>query len=80
MLGHAPSLQHVSWPQPDEEALQADENEVVFQVSGTLRGKEMLPAGTDGATLEQRALAHPGFQDPMPRCVRGRNTDDRQRC
>lgn len=62
MLGHPPSLQNVAWPEFDEAAAQADEIEVVFQVNGKVRGKEMMPADSSDDALKAAALANPGVE------------------
>lgn len=45
ILGNEESLTYVPWPTYDEAALVEDEVEVVFQVNGKLRGKQMSLVG-----------------------------------
>jgi leucyl-tRNA synthetase len=47
------------WPQVDPAALLQDEIELVLQINGKLRGKIVVPAGADRATIEGAAKAAP---------------------
>lgn len=55
-LGHTESVHLQEWPEYDPDAVVADQIEVVIQVNGRVREKMMVPAGTAGNDLEQRAL------------------------
>ncbi|KAA0910594.1 leucine--tRNA ligase [Pusillimonas sp. ANT_WB101] len=46
------------WPQVDEEALVADEIELVLQVNGKLRGELKVPTQSTKEAIEQAAVAH----------------------
>ena len=56
-LGRAQSVLEAPWPRWRADALVVDTVTVVVQVNGKLRGRFEAPAGTDGETLEQMALA-----------------------
>ncbi|MFC4487275.1 leucine--tRNA ligase [Tepidiphilus baoligensis] len=45
------------WPEPDPAALQRSEVELVLQINGKTRGKIVVPAQADQATIESTALA-----------------------
>jgi leucyl-tRNA synthetase len=45
------------WPEVDAAALEQDEIELVLQVNGKLRGKLVVPASADRATIEASARA-----------------------
>jgi len=47
------------WPEVDPTALVQDEIELVLQVNGKLRGKLVVPANADRATIEAAARASP---------------------
>lgn len=49
------------WPEIDEQALIADEIEMVLQINGKLRGSIMVPNGTDKVAIEELAKAHPSL-------------------
>jgi len=61
-LGHAPSVTTVRWPAFDPAMLVADEVEIVLQVNGKVRGRIMVPAGADRASIEAIALADASVQ------------------
>ncbi len=48
----------VAWPQVDEQALVADEIELMLQVNGKLRGSVVVPHGSDKSVIEQAAAGH----------------------
>ncbi|EJW94736.1 leucyl-tRNA synthetase, partial [gut metagenome] len=50
------------WPVWSEEAMKADEIELVVQVNGKLRGKIRVAAEADQPTIEAAALANPDVQ------------------
>jgi leucyl-tRNA synthetase len=47
-----------AWPEPLEEALVQDEQELVLQVNGKHRGSVKVKVGADKAAIEAAALAH----------------------
>jgi leucyl-tRNA synthetase len=61
-LGYGPNILEAAWPEPLEEALVQDEQELVLQVNGKLRGSLKVKVGADGvadrAAIEAAALAH----------------------
>ncbi|WP_069385299.1 leucine--tRNA ligase [Cellulosimicrobium cellulans] len=67
-LGHAPSVADAGWPRVDPTLLVDDTVEAVVQVDGRVRGRVVVPADVDDATLRDRALALPG----VSRAARGR--------
>jgi leucyl-tRNA synthetase len=56
-LGKTESVHLQSWPVYDSSVLQADEVEIVVQVNGKVRGRLTIPAGLEGAAMQERALA-----------------------
>jgi leucyl-tRNA synthetase len=56
-LGHAESLAYEPFPEPDPGFLVEDTVEVPVQVNGKVRGRIVVPAGADEATLEAAARA-----------------------
>lgn len=58
-LGHAPSVADAGWPHVDTALLVDDTVEAVVQVDGKVRGRVVVPADVDDATLHDRALALP---------------------
>jgi leucyl-tRNA synthetase len=50
------------WPRVDATALVQEQIELVLQVNGKLRGKLIVPAGADTATIEHAAVASPEVQ------------------
>ncbi len=61
-LGRAPSILNAEWPRVNEAALYREEVEIVLQVNGKLRGRILVGAGADQASIEQEALADPQVQ------------------
>ncbi|HEU0196972.1 MAG TPA: leucine--tRNA ligase [Nevskiaceae bacterium] len=60
-LGYAARLGDLldaPWPEVDEQALVADEIELVLQVNGKLRGSIKVAHSADKAAIERHALAH----------------------
>ncbi|HVC97995.1 MAG TPA: class I tRNA ligase family protein, partial [Pirellulales bacterium] len=55
VLGHAESLAYEPWPAFDESAIKEDTVEVPVQINGKVRGRVVVPAGADQATLEAAA-------------------------
>lgn len=56
-IGHTESVHLVSWPKYSEEALLADEVEVVLQINGKVRDRLMVPAQLMPKELEKVVLA-----------------------
>ena len=46
------------WPELDEQALIADEVELMLQVNGKLRGSLVVPQGAEKTAIEQAAAEH----------------------
>jgi leucyl-tRNA synthetase len=61
-MGFGEDVMQAAWPEPDAQALQQDEVELVVQVNGKLRGSILVPNGADRAAIEQLALANPNVQ------------------
>ena len=57
-LGFGDDILNAPWPEPDAQALEQDEVELVLQVNGKLRGHMRVPKSADREQLEQLALAH----------------------
>ncbi len=55
---HYGDLLDAPWPAVDEQALIADEIELMLQVNGKLRGSVVLPASADQQEIEASARAH----------------------
>ena len=62
-LGHEPSIMETPWPEFDEEAIQADEVEIIVQVNGKLRSRLTVPRGLAKEELESRSLAEEHIQE-----------------
>lgn len=58
ILGHEESIGFAPWPTYDEKELVENEIEVIFQVNGKLRGKEMVAIDLPKEELEKLALEH----------------------
>ena len=56
-LGYGEDILKAPWPEPDPEALQQEEVNLVAQVNGKLRGHFKVPVNADRAQIEQAALA-----------------------
>jgi len=56
-LGHSEDLSALGWPEWDEQALVEDQKQIVVQVNGKVRGKVLVAADADQASVEQAALA-----------------------
>ena len=69
-LGHAESLAHAKWPEPEAAFLAVDEIEVSVQVAGKLRARVRVPADADEAAVRTAALSdenvkkHLGAREP----------------
>src|SRR5262245_21855148 len=57
LLGHSKTLAYEPWPQFDEALTKDAEIEIPVQILGKLRGKVVVPAGSDQATLIAAARA-----------------------
>ena len=57
LLGHDRSILFAAWPTHRESALASEEQLIVVQVNGKLRGKFVAATGADDRTLEALALA-----------------------
>jgi len=57
-LGYGPDILQAAWPEPLEEALVQDVQELVLQVNGKLRGSIKVKVGADKTAIEVAALAH----------------------
>ncbi len=55
-VGHKDSVHKQSWPAYNEQALVADEVEVVLQINGKVRDRLVVPAQIDRAELEKAVL------------------------
>jgi len=56
-LGYGDDILKASWPEPDEQAMQQDEVELVVQVNGKVRAHITVPAHAGQPEIEQIALA-----------------------
>src|SRR5262249_13764190 len=56
-LGHGTTLAYEPWPEVDARWLKEDTIEIPVQISGKLRGKITVPAGSDQAAIEAAARA-----------------------
>jgi len=57
-LGFGDDILKAPWPEPDPQALEQDEIELVLQVNGKLRGHMLAPKAAGREQLERLALAH----------------------
>ncbi len=62
-LGHSTDLHALSWPTYDESLARRDEIEVVFQVNGKIRSKEMVRADISRDDMEKMAREHERIRD-----------------
>ena len=58
ILGNTTSLHDLAWPEYIESLAKRDEIEIVFQVNGKIRGKEMVSAGVSKDEMESLARGH----------------------
>ena len=61
-LGHDDMLAETGWPEPDPEALAAEEVTIVVQVNGKVRESINVPAGLSEENLKERVLMHEGVR------------------
>ncbi|MEX2176852.1 MAG: leucine--tRNA ligase [Pirellulaceae bacterium] len=59
LLGHNKTLAYEPWPKYDDALTQDAEVEIPVQILGKLRGKVVVPAGSDQATILAAARADP---------------------
>jgi leucyl-tRNA synthetase len=57
VLGHGSSLAYEPWPAFDESLIAESQIEIPVQVNGKLRGKVLVPVGSDQAAVEKAARA-----------------------
>ncbi|MBM4067746.1 MAG: leucine--tRNA ligase [Planctomycetes bacterium] len=62
IMGHGKTLAHEPWPPFDEGLTREDEIEVPVQINGKVRGKIVVPADIDQASLEKAARADDKIQ------------------
>ena len=56
-LGHPPSILTAPWPQVNEKALARDEVEIVIQLNGKIKGREVIPTSLGHKEIEAHVLA-----------------------
>ena len=61
-LGHAESLAHGPWPEPDPRQLVEEKLRLVVQVNGKKRGDVRVPRDADRGAIEKIVLADPAVQ------------------
>jgi leucyl-tRNA synthetase len=61
-LGFGEDIFRAPWPEPDENAMDQSEVELVLQVNGRMRGNIRVPKEAGGALVEQLALQSPAAQ------------------
>jgi leucyl-tRNA synthetase len=61
-LGYGADVMTASWPEPDPEALIADEIELALQVNGKLRGNMLVARNADRAQIEALAMQNANVQ------------------
>ena len=64
-LGHKNSLAYEPWPAYDDQLLVESEIEIPVQINGKLRGKIMVAADADAATIEQAARVEPRIAEQL---------------
>ncbi len=64
-LGHEKTIADAPWPTHDPAMLVEETVEIPVQVQGKLRGKVLVPAGSDAKTIEQIALADAKVQGAL---------------
>jgi leucyl-tRNA synthetase len=57
MMGEKSNLLREPWPQSDAALAKEDEIEIAVQVNGKLRGRVLVPAGSNDDLVRQQALA-----------------------
>ena len=66
-LGHPPSILTAPWPQVNEKALARDEIEIVIQLNGKIKGREVIPTHLAPHAIEAHVLA----QAPVKQLLAG---------
>jgi len=61
-LGHQQSIMRAAWPSCDPEAARAEEQEIVIQVNGKVRGRVMAGVDASADEVQREALACPQVQ------------------
>jgi leucyl-tRNA synthetase len=61
-LGHNESIDNTTWPVADQSAMVEDEKLIVVQISGTVRGKFIVPANADQDFVVSQAKQEPNIQ------------------
>jgi len=61
-LGYGEDILTAPWPEPDPQALIADEIELVLQVNGKLRGNMRVAKDADRTQIEKLAMQNPNVQ------------------
>jgi leucyl-tRNA synthetase len=61
-LGYGEDILEAPWPEADERALVVEEQEIVVQVNGKLRGSIRVPHGAARDVLEKAALENPAVR------------------
>jgi leucyl-tRNA synthetase len=61
-LGFGKDILTAPWPEPDPQALVADEIELILQVNGKKRGDVRVPKDADRALIEKLAMQNPNVQ------------------
>ncbi len=64
-LGYGPDILAAAWPEPLEAALVQDEEELMLQVNGKLRGSIKVKVGADKTAIEALAIASEAAQKFM---------------
>ena len=64
-MGNKGSISYVAWPTYDESALVEDTIEVIFQVNGKVRGKEVVARDLSKDELESIAMAHEAVKNQL---------------
>ncbi|MBS9339229.1 leucine--tRNA ligase [Fructobacillus sp. M2-14] len=62
LTGATESIAYVAWPTYDEKALVDDQKEIIFQVNGKVRSKQVLPADVSKEDMEAAAMADDKIQ------------------
>ena len=61
-LGKSGSVMDADWPEPDPEAMEREELEIVVQVKGKVRGRIMVPASASEDEIREAAFAEENVQ------------------
>ncbi|MGX4687336.1 leucine--tRNA ligase [Vagococcus sp. JNUCC 83] len=64
-MGNEGSISYVAWPTYDESALVEDTVEVIFQVNGKVRGKEVVARDLSKEELESIAMGHEAVKNQL---------------